>query len=77
MNDPNVCPQCGVDLKGRPIPAAVREHFGDKTHFSRVIGISDGDSVGYWKCSDCHHRWSRTGGQAEMARRNIDKGEMA
>ena len=38
-----------------------------------VIGLSDGDSIGYWKCRTCEHEWERDGYLAEIARRNIDQ----
>lgn len=38
-----------------------------------IIGVSDGDSIGYWKCRSCGHEWERLGYFAEQARRNIDR----
>ena len=64
------CPECKADLQGDPIPMESQHLFG-ATHFSRKIGISDGDSVGYWKCPDCKHTWARGGYFAEQARKNI------
>jgi ribosomal protein L37AE/L43A len=40
---------------------------------SNIIGISDGDSIGYWQCRTCGHEWERGGYFAKLARRNIDQ----
>jgi hypothetical protein len=65
-----LCPKCHADLTGPPIPKEKQAIFAG-THFGRRIGISDGDSVGFWKCPECYHEWPREGGSAEQARRNI------
>jgi hypothetical protein len=55
------CPN-GCDLTGEPIPEGARHHYGDKTHFSRCIGIYDHnrDRTVEWLCPDCGVRWPRT-----------------
>jgi len=66
-------PKCKSSFQGAPIRIE-DQHLFNATHFSRKIGISDGDSVGYWKCPDCGHQWNRTGSAfAKQARRNIDR----
>lgn len=70
---PTECPHCRVGLSGDMIPVDDRHHYGHKVHFSRVIGVGDGDSIGYWKCPDCGHEWERNDSAfAEQARKNID-----
>jgi len=61
MTTPNKCPACNANLQGEPIPEKSREHFGNATHFSRVIGIYDTrrDRTTDWQCPDCGHRWAR------------------
>jgi len=53
------CPHCGENMVGDPIPYASRELYGDKTHFSRLIGVSNGDSILYYKCPSCGKRINR------------------
>lgn len=67
---PSHCPKCAADLQGDPIAPEIQHLFG-ATHGSRVIGISDGDSVGYWRCPDCRHEWERDGFLARAARKNL------
>ena len=54
------CPD-GCDLTGAPIPDNVRDHYGDATHFSRVVGHYDlmADRTVAWNCPDCGLTWSR------------------
>lgn len=75
MTYPSNCPSCKADMQGDPIPEKDRHFYGaTSTHYSRVIGISDGDSVGYWMCPDCGHQWDREGSAfAAQARKNIDR----
>lgn len=72
MTEPPLCPACKADMQGDPIPKKSQHLFG-ATHFSRLIGISDGDSVGFWKCPDCGHQWDRAGACAAQARTNIER----
>lgn len=60
MSTPQACPACHVSLQDVPIPPVHREKFGNASHFSRVIGLSNGDRQHTWKCPDCGHEWSRT-----------------
>ncbi len=55
------CPKCNADMRGDPIPEKDRERFGNKTHFSRVIGIYsiERDRTTHWQCPDCGHEWER------------------
>ena len=58
---PDVCPYCGADMTGPPIPEEHRDYYTD-THFSRVMGhkwshIYDG--VCAWSCPDCGGWWHR------------------
>ena len=66
--DEYICPHCNSDLRGEPIPEKDREFFGDKTHFSRKIGIEimgGYDGVQYWKCPDCKVEWDRFTGKVQ------------
>ncbi len=61
-----ICPECGADWTGPPIPQDIRHHYGDQTHFSRRIGIElKGiyDGVIVWKCPDCGHMKHRFSGE--------------
>jgi ribosomal protein L37AE/L43A len=40
-----------------------------------LIGISDGDSVGIWKCPFCAYTWDREGATAARARENIKRAD--
>ena len=53
-----ICPHCGTNMQGEPIPAADQELFG-ATHFSRKIGAYDTskDRTVYWLCPDCGKEW--------------------
>ena len=54
--DETRCPECGASWIGEPIPLADRHHFGDKAHFSRIIGVEYPeryDGVWEWQCPDC------------------------
>lgn len=66
------CPKCYAQFQGDPIPEKDQHLFG-AMHFTRKIGISDGDSIGIWKCPDCGHEWDRDGYFAERARENLRK----
>ena len=70
---PERCPKCDADFQGDPIRPESRHWYGGATHFNRVIGISDGDSVGNWRCPDCIHEWEREGLFAREARKNMAK----
>lgn len=59
MSDVSACPHCAADMQGDPIPEQDQEAFGGKTHFSRLIGISNGDSIQWYKCPDCGKRIER------------------
>jgi DNA-directed RNA polymerase subunit RPC12/RpoP len=58
-NQPEACPYCSVNLVGEPIPEDVRGAYGHKTHFSRLIGISNGDRVMWFECPECRGRVER------------------
>lgn len=58
------CPKCKADFRGKGIPAKDRDLFGDKTHFSRLIGIDGGrlgiyDGILAYRCPDCCHEFPR------------------
>lgn len=60
----DICPHCGADLRGSPIPQEYREKgwYGTETHYSRLIGVEvQGiyDGILYWQCPDCGGRWHR------------------
>lgn len=68
-----ICPQCGSDGQGEPIPqeSIDKGYYGKGvTHFSRFIGVEYGyghpdhyDGVSEWNCPDCGCRWGRFSGQ--------------
>jgi len=65
---PLTCPNCSYDGKSDSSEANTEILTG-------IVGVSDGDSVGYWECTRCGHRWPCDGGRsAEIARDNIDRG---
>jgi hypothetical protein len=53
--DEPACPKCGADWQGDPIPETHRDHFGNATHFRRVIAICSRelDRCINYKCPDC------------------------
>lgn len=58
------CPYCKANLQGEPIPQEYIDAgmYGDKTHYSRMIGIENPriyDGILYWKCPDCGGTWHR------------------
>lgn len=55
---PDVCPHCQASLVGEPIPEKDQHLFG-ATHFNRAIGVSNGDSVIYYRCPDCSKKIDR------------------
>jgi predicted RNA-binding Zn-ribbon protein involved in translation (DUF1610 family) len=59
--DTESCPACGADWRDEPIPENIRHHYGDRTHFSRRIGIYDmgSDRTVAWRCPDCGKEWPR------------------
>ena len=58
------CPLCGANLRGDEIPQEHRQHYGNKTHFSRVFAIYDRgrDRTVEYQCPDCNGRWPRPQG---------------
>lgn len=58
MAEIKTCPHCGADFTGGPIRETHREHFGGKTHFSRLIAVSDRelDRCTHYQCPDCGKR---------------------
>lgn len=56
-----VCPHCGANLVGTPIPEKSRPPFGGATHFLRVVGIEerDDDFISAYQCPDCGVKDSR------------------
>lgn len=71
MEDLRFCPKCGVDWFDSEIPEESRKWYGEKTYFSRVIGIEDPkryDGVSWWKCPDCDTVWDRFTGEETCQR---------
>jgi len=57
---PSRCPECGESMLGEPIPDGHREHYGDSTHFFRVLPVYDSrHRVASWQCPDCGYVWPR------------------
>lgn len=58
---PDICPGCGLELLGDPIPEQHAHLYGG-THFRREIGVEIRgvyDGVLFWACPDCGHAWNR------------------
>jgi hypothetical protein len=51
------CSLCKADLTGEPIQEKYLEHYGDKTHYSRLIAIIKNDRVYKYLCPDCEGTW--------------------
>lgn len=66
---PANCPACRSDMTGDEMSPEHREHYSPPYRWSRVLGISDGDSVFAWRCPDCAHEWLRGPGYAMRAYR--------
>ena len=56
---PRQCPKCKFDFQGQEIAEEKQELYG-VTHFTKVIGLSDGNSIRRWQCPECAHIWDRT-----------------
>jgi|14_taG_2_1085336.scaffolds.fasta_scaffold91800_3 hypothetical protein len=55
-----MCPGCGVDLRGEPIPKEARPYYPeDASHYERTIGVYMYDVTLFWMCPDCGHEWHR------------------
>ncbi len=63
MSDPTSCPSCRTSFTGEPIPQEYIDagYYGDKTHYSSVIGQYDlyEDRITSWQCPLCLHQWKR------------------
>lgn len=57
-----LCPSCGADFDGGPIPESIRENYSPPYRWSRKIGIvcPHRDRLVSWQCPDCGHQWERT-----------------
>lgn len=55
------CPKCRESMQGDEIPPDVQYMYGNKTHFSRWIAMSDlyRDMVTAYRCPDCGHEEKR------------------
>lgn len=55
-----LCPKCGAQLQGEPIPKE-DQHLFCATHFSRKIGIYslEEDRTIRYKCPFCNEEWGR------------------
>ena len=60
--DAKVCPVCGQSFVGKEIPEEHRHYYGNKTHYSKIIGIEIPhlyDGCIMWKCGDCKSYFRR------------------
>lgn len=64
------CPVCGADWQGDPIPETHREHYGNATHFRRLIAMYDAekDCTVSWRCPDCKAEFERDPAIVEQVR---------
>ena len=55
------CVECKADWQGKAIPLDSLKHYGNKTHFSRLIGIYswEQDRTMHYECPDCRARYDR------------------
>ncbi len=56
------CPKCLTSWQGTKIPDDVKHHYGNHTHFSKLIGIelpSVYDGIHHWKCPKCGEEFPR------------------
>ena len=54
--DSKSCPVCGQSFVGKEIPKEYLHYYGNKTHYSNLIGIDIPhlyDGCIMWKCGDC------------------------
>lgn len=70
------CPHCNANLQGEEIPKESRHYYGDKTHFSRKIGIDGSwsgiyDGIVAWRCPDCGKDYPR--GDSGWAKEMFEK----
>lgn len=65
------CPHCGENLVGDEIEPSRREWFGNRTHYSKLVGIN-GDSVMFYECPKCRGRVERAQGPAGDGSRTFD-----
>ncbi|TVY06912.1 hypothetical protein [Paenibacillus cremeus] len=56
-----LCPHCGADLIGDPIPEEKRRHANSPYFIKRRIGLYDLklDRTTHWQCPDCEGTWER------------------
>ena len=51
--NPRYCQVCGKSFKGEPINPSHLHLYGGATHYSKVVGVSQGDRVVVWECPFC------------------------
>ena len=63
------CPACAADWQASEIPPEQRQHYGNRTHYSRVVGVEvqGYDGVSFWECPDCCVQWERWTGKRVVA----------
>ena len=60
--DSKSCPICGESFVGKEIPKEYLHYYGNKTHYSKIIGIEIPhlyDGCIMWKCGDCETYFRR------------------
>ncbi len=60
--DSKSCPICGESFVGKEIPKEYLHYYGNKTHYSKIIGIEIPhlyDCCIMWKCGDCETYFRR------------------
>lgn len=67
MDRTDICPVCGTDNTGDPIPEDSRKYYGENvTHFSKVIGVEypgGYDGISEWNYPCCGARVGRWSGR--------------
>lgn len=57
----DLCPHCGSDQVGEPLPRKYLREDGP-THYSRTLLVEipgEYDGALFFQCPDCHGRWHR------------------
>ncbi len=54
------CLNCGIDLRGEPIPEKFHKHYGPPYYYNRAITLIDvtADCVVKSICPDCKYQWT-------------------
>jgi hypothetical protein len=54
---PAICPACGVDMIGDPIPEIHQHRYSFPYYLTSEATLGDDDRICAWKCLNCNHEW--------------------